>query len=101
MFVLVAYAFNLSKTIFGSLIIARGFHVVDTSFFRMLDNIADTLARVLRLDVLSYLIWPILEFCRILSFIHIDLSAISVTCSGSKAPIELLINCLILGTVSL
>jgi len=98
--VLLSYAFTLSKTIFGSLILARGFQIVDTSFFRMLDDIANTLSRVLRLDFLSYLLSPIIDLFRVLSFIRIDLSTVSVTCAGSQAPIELLIDCLILGTVS-
>lgn len=93
------YVLVIARVIFGSLIIWRGFNILDTSFFRTMDEIARVLAHELQLSFLTYLLYPFISLVQALSDIKIDLGSVNVTCTGSQGPIELLINCLILGAV--
>jgi len=66
----------------------------------VVQNFLNQLALTLHLppELLSIL-YPLIWVLNALSNIHIDLSAVQVTCTGSQAPFEIIINCIILGLV--
>ena len=52
---------------------------------------------VLHLDfIVSYISYPLIYLLNLLSNLSIDLSQLNVTCTGSQAPVYLLLDCIIL-----
>ena len=68
-------------------------------FYDRLEAVASALKDKLHLSWLSYLIYPFVVFIEWIAGFRIDFGAIEVTCVGSQAPMELIINCLILAAV--
>jgi hypothetical protein len=103
-FIVLALAFYCYFTyhaLFTSLILWRGLRTV-----LKLNPIFKLFAEALRgitqfigfpVDVLFVIAIPFLYLFDALASINLNLSSVNVTCSGSQAPIELLINCFILG----
>jgi hypothetical protein len=99
------FVFIFYQIFFTSLILFRGLH----SRFQ-LKSILNLLAQGI-IDIAGYIsvpfevfyvfVLPFLYFFKGLASLHVDLSSVNVTCSGSQAPIELLINCFILGLLIL
>jgi hypothetical protein len=96
------YVLLVYQVFFSSVIIWRGFQL-----YFDLSPITSILNRAYR-DIVNYLKIPaffvvfLKPFFGIFDFLgnlHISLSSIQVTCSGSQAPAELLINCFIFGTL--
>ena len=96
--VVVVYCLILFKILFSSLILWKGIHVNNLGFIDRMKEIQRTLD-VLNLSVIGYLMYPFVEFTKVISSISINLGAVEVTCAGSQAPIELLIDCFVIGFV--
>jgi hypothetical protein len=64
----------------------------------MSEGLSD-LAKYLRFDIpiFNYFLYPFFALFQTLANLHINLSTVNVSCAGSQAPIELLIDCCILG----
>ena len=62
-------------------------------------EIASTLADKLAMPSLEFILHPFIALIEILSRFKIDLGSIDVTCEGSQAPIELFVNCFVLGAI--
>ena len=92
----------LGKVFFNAFIIWKAIKFsIDLSFLDIMARYLGSIAKMFKIPypVLYYLTYPLLYTFKILSSLNIDLSSISVTCEGSKAPIELFIDCFILGLV--
>ena len=100
-FVVVAilYITFISRILFSSLIVWRGINIIDDSFYVKMAEFADSISETLNLTYVSYAIWPFIKLMQYLSSIQIDLGEVEVTCAGSQAPMQLLINCFILGFI--
>jgi signal transduction histidine kinase len=91
------FVFFTYQVFFTSLILWRGLK----KNFRLspiLDLLAEGLQDItqcigLPINLIYFLALPFLYLFQALSSQNISLSSVSVTCSGSQAPIELLINC--------
>ena len=70
-------------------------------FYDRLAAVASALKDKLHLSWLSYLIYPFVVFIERIAGFRIDFGAIEVTCVGSQAPMELIINGLILAAVKI
>jgi hypothetical protein len=46
-----------------------------------------------------WVLYPFVEFLKVIANLNINFGSLTVTCQGSKAPIRLLIDCVILGIV--
>lgn len=92
----------LYKVVYTSMLLYRQMvTVVRLPTFRVCISVSlKSLSDLLDLSLFYYvsiIFYPLLYLLQILSTIDIiNLSTISVTCEGSKAPIELLVNCAIL-----
>jgi hypothetical protein len=99
--VVASIIFFIYQVFFTSLILWRGMKV-DFKLSPILDLLAEALRGITQylgfpVDVLFILALPFLYLFEALASINLNLSTINITCSGSQAPIELLINCFILG----
>ena len=101
--VMIAYILALSKILYNSLLVFRGINAdLDVKvFYEKLNEVASVLHDQLHLTWLGDMIYPFIRFLEWVGGFSIDLGAVEVTCIGSQAPMELLINCLILGFVVL
>jgi hypothetical protein len=94
------YFILLYQLAFTSLILWRGLrnYAELTPIIESLSNVLRDMASFLQLpDLAYYIAFPFLSFFNLLSKVHINLSSVNITCSGSIAPIQLLLNCFILG----
>jgi hypothetical protein len=99
--VVASIIFFIYQVFFTSLILWRGMKV-DFKLSPILDLLAEALRGITQylgfpVDVLFILALPFLYLFEALASINLNLSTVNITCSGSQAPIELLINCFILG----
>jgi hypothetical protein len=89
------------QVFFTSLILWRGLHV-SLNLSPILTLLAEGLTDItkyinLPVNLFYYAALPFLYLFEKLATIDLNLSSVNVTCAGSQAPIELLINCFILG----
>jgi len=68
-------------------------------FQEMAQNALKQLSRFISLKQLEKLFEPFFYLLELLSGLHIDFSSVNVTCLGSTAPIELVLNMFIVGIV--
>jgi hypothetical protein len=95
------FIFFTYQVFFTSLILWRGLKV-NFKLSPILDLLAEGLQDItqyigLPINLIYFFALPFLYLFQALASLNISLSSVSVTCSGSQAPIELLINCFILG----
>jgi hypothetical protein len=100
--VIFAYISLIYQVFFTSLILFRGLHLSFPSLLPILalmtEGLKDLAAYIhCPIDIGYYAAFPFLAFFEMLASFNINLSTVNVTCSGAQAPIELLINCGILG----
>jgi sterol desaturase/sphingolipid hydroxylase (fatty acid hydroxylase superfamily) len=94
--------FGMSQIIFNVLLLYRNFKVYLPSLKSFEDTVDDTVDAVVNLLNMSYLkdlAYPFIYLINAISDIHIDLSAVQVSCAGAQAPGLLLINVVIVGIV--
>jgi hypothetical protein len=99
--VLASFIYFTYQVFFTSLILWRGMKI-DFKLSPILNLLAEALRGITQyigfpVDVLFILAIPFLYLFDSLASINLNLSSVNITCSGSQAPIELLINCFILG----
>jgi hypothetical protein len=99
--VLASFIYFTYQVFFTSLILWRGMKV-DFKLSPILDLLTEALRGITQyigfpVDVLFIVAIPFLYLFEALASIDLNLSTVNITCSGSQAPIELLINCFILG----
>jgi len=100
MFGLIFYLVLIGNALFSALIISRGIKgLIDNGFVASVQVTISSISQWLGLSYLSYLMYPFIYTFRFLSNLNINFSAVNVTCEGSKAPLELFINCLIVGYI--
>jgi hypothetical protein len=90
------------QIIFNVLLLYRNFKVYLPSLKSFEDTVDDTVDAVVNLLNMSYLkelAYPFIYLIKAISDIHIDLSAVQVSCAGAQAPGLLLINIVIVGIV--
>eukprot|EP01034_Spumella_vulgaris_P024040 gene24040-30337_t len=94
------YIALMYKVLFTTLILWRGLDFAPP-LIRSLQHALEDFAISFHFpfDYVYALAYPIVWVYRKLSNLQINLDAVSVTCEGAKAPIELFINCLIMGFV--
>jgi hypothetical protein len=95
------YVYFTYQVFFTSLILWRGLKV-DLHLSPILALLAEGLKDItdsisLPVNLFYFMALPFLYLFETLATIDLNLSSVNVTCSGSQAPIELLINCFILG----
>jgi hypothetical protein len=95
------FVFFTYQVFFTSLILWRGLEA-DLNLSPILTLLAEGLTDIteyisLPVNLFYYVALPFLYFFETLGTINLNLSSVNVSCSGSQAPIELLINCFILG----
>lgn len=93
------YILVLSRVLFSSLLIWKGFNIDNLGFVDKMNSVGEAFADSLNIPSFEYLIWPFIKFIDILSAFKIDLGSVEVTCEGSQAPMELIINCFVLGFI--
>lgn len=96
------YIFILYQIFFTSLLMWRGMHLnfpitpilssIQTGLFDLSNYF-----HFMNFPVFTYFLFPFLWIFNSLASIHFNLSTVNISCAGSQAPIELLIDCLILG----
>jgi len=95
------YFMALIAVFFKALILWKGFNFdPNIKFIDQLDLTVANLGLIIRLPGIPALIlYPVIIFFRMLANLQFkfDMSAVNVTCAGSSAPLELCINCFILG----
>jgi hypothetical protein len=96
-----SFIFFTYQVFFTSLILWRGMKV-DFKLSPILQVLAEALQGITRyigfpVDIIFILSLPFFYLFDALDSINLNLSSVNITCSGSQAPIELLINCVILG----
>jgi hypothetical protein len=95
------YVYFTYQVFFTSLILWRGLKVdlnlspILTLLAEGLKDITDSIS--MPVDLFYFMALPFLYLFETLATIDLNLSSVNVTCAGSQAPIELLINCFILG----
>jgi hypothetical protein len=99
--VFLGFIFFIYHVFFTSLILWRGLKA-DLHLRPILTLLAEGLKDIteyisLPVNLFYFVALPFLYLFETLASIDLDLSSVNVTCSGSQAPIELLINCFILG----
>jgi hypothetical protein len=99
--VFLGFVFFTYQVFFTSLILWRGMKV-DFRLTPILTLLAEGLKDIteyisLPVNLFYFVALPFLYLFETLATIDLNLSSVNVTCSGSQAPIELLINCFILG----
>jgi hypothetical protein len=99
--VFLIFVFFTYQVFFTSLILWRGLEG-DLNLSPILTLLAEGLKDIteymsLPVNLFYFAALPFLFLFEALASIDLNLSSVSVTCSGSQAPIELLINCFILG----
>jgi len=79
----------------------RGYSLnINSNFGKVLGDCLNQIAAVLHISPdVFFILYPFIWILDKLSSIHIDLSTVQVSCKGSQAPFELVINCIILGVV--
>jgi hypothetical protein len=95
------FVFFIYHVFFTSLILWRGMKA-DLHLSPILNLLAEGLQDIteyisLPVDLFYFVALPFLYLFEALASINLNLSSVNVTCAGSQAPIELLINCFILG----
>ena len=91
-----AFVGSMSNVFFKSLILWRGLKI-DLPFMDMMNSAVADLADFMGLDFVKYIFMPFELLFWAFSNLKIDLSAVNVTCKGASAPLELLINLIIMG----
>ena len=93
----------IAHVLFNALLIFRGYKIyinIDFSFYdriaEFLSNIGFALSLSVLVDEISY---PIIYVLNVLSNLSINLANVNVTCSGSQAPIYLLLDCMLVAVV--
>jgi hypothetical protein len=99
--VFLGFVFFTYQVFFTSLILWRGLEA-DLNLSPILTLLAEGLKDItdyirLPIDLFYFVALPFLFLFETLATIDLNLSSVNVTCAGSQAPIELLINCFILG----
>jgi hypothetical protein len=99
--VFIGFVFFTYQVFFTSLILWRGLQA-DLNLSPILTLIAEGLKDIteyisLPVNLFYFVALPFLFLFEKLAAINLNLSSVNVTCAGSQAPIELLINCFILG----
>jgi hypothetical protein len=99
--VFLGFVFFTYQVFFTSLILWRGLQA-DLNLSPILTLLAEGLKDItdyisMPVDLFYFVALPFLYLFETLATINLNLSSVNVTCSGSQAPIELLINCFILG----
>jgi hypothetical protein len=99
--VFLGFVFFTYQVFFTSLILWRGLQA-DLNLSPILTLIAEGLKDIteyisMPVDLFYFVALPFLYLFEALASIDLNLSSVNVTCAGSQAPIELLINCFILG----
>ncbi len=90
---LTTYILSILKIAFSSLIIWRDYQLhLDLTYYQLMKRQLERAIVVVRV-----VCEPIIYLFELVSSININLSAINVTCDGSKAPILLLLDFVILG----
>ena len=73
---------------------------LNPDFLNILNSVLDVLAAVIDvpfIDKILLVFYPIIMLLAKLSTFHLNLSSVNVSCSGSQAPLEVMINVVILG----
>jgi ABC-type multidrug transport system fused ATPase/permease subunit len=99
--VLASFIYFTYQVFFTSLILWRGMKA-DFQLGPILNLLTEALRGITQyvgfpVDVVFIIAIPFLYLFEALGSISLNLSSVNITCSGSQAPIELLINCFILG----
>jgi sugar lactone lactonase YvrE len=99
--IFLGFVFFTYQVFFTSLILWRGLQA-DLKLSPILTLLAEGLKDIteyisLPVDLFYFVALPFLYLFEALATINLNLSSVNVTCAGSQAPIELLINCFILG----
>ena len=95
-----AYIMILSKVLFHSLLVWKGVNMPELGFQDKIDEMSRAFERLPGLGpFLSLLMYPFEQFIIFIGSFTIDLGSVEVTCMGAQAPMELLINCFVLGFI--
>jgi hypothetical protein len=99
--VFLGFVFFTYQVFFTSLILWRGLKAdlnLSPIFTLLAEGLKDITEYIrLPVNLFYFVALPFLYLFQTLAAIDLNLSSVNVTCAGSKAPIELLINCFILG----
>ena len=91
-FVILGYFLIVTRCMFNGLLIERGLSV-DFPYTQQVERIVQ--AMNFNMGALHYLMYPFSWALELIDNFKINFDALSVTCSGAQAPLELLINFLI------
>ena len=90
----------IGNALFSALIMWRSLHsILDNQIITSIKETFASIASFLGLGYLEYIMYPFIYILTALANIKINFSAVNVTCEGSKAPLKLVVNCLILGYI--
>ena len=102
LFVIMKYVFVLGQIIYSSMIIWRGLYPnLLSDFLDKVDIIRDVFVIKLNLSFIGYALYPFTWLIKAISQFNIDLTGLGVTCTGAQAPMQLAINCFVLGFIIL
>ncbi len=89
------YCLQLTKNLYSSMIIWRGLNLNQLgmqNFYDIMDSITNFFVFKLNFAWVAYLMRPLIRMIDFFASLQIDLGAVEVTCLGSQAPVELLVN---------
>jgi hypothetical protein len=92
---LFSFVSTMSQVFFRSMIVWKGFHL-KYDFTHIMKACVDAASFILNLPVVAYLFYPAIAAFSFFSNFTIDVEAIDITCEGAQAPMELIINLVIL-----
>ncbi len=97
----IAYIICMFHILFKGMIVYLSFdvNVGIQDFINKVQTFVSLFAITLHIPYVDYALYPFIFMLRLVSYLKIDLSAIEVTCVGAQAPLELFINCVIIGLV--
>ena len=89
--------------LFNAMLIYRGYKIyvnIDFSFFDKISEFLSEIGLALNLSfIVDEISYPLIYFLSLLSNLSIDLTNVKVNCSGSQAPIYLLLDCMLVAVV--
>ena len=94
------YLFTLSTVLYRAMLVWRGLYRFTEKidhFYDRMEAVSVAFAEMTGLTELRHVIYPFIVAIDFIAGINIDFGAVEVTCEGSQAPLELLINTFVLG----
>jgi hypothetical protein len=93
---LISFIGMMASIFFKAMIVWRGIGV-NIDFYKLMDAAVKQLSFITNMKLFYYIFWPLEFMFNLFATFEIDLASVAITCQGASAPMELLINMIVLG----